>query len=181
VNSLCWAPHELGPKLVAASSDGSLSVLEYQDGAWKCSKIDEAHPVGATSVSWDPTGTSARIASAGCDSSVKLWRYDDATQTWRQEGNALVAHSDWVRSVSFAPASGLSTVPMLASAGQDGQVIVWREQSPGMWTPTVVHAFTGGDVWKASWSTNGGILSVTDSEQNVTLWKEVAEGRWQQL
>ena len=39
VNSLCWAPYELGLALAAASSDGSLSVLTYQpDGSWFAEK-----------------------------------------------------------------------------------------------------------------------------------------------
>lgn len=40
VNSLCWAPYELGLVLAAASSDGSLSVLTYQpDGSWHADKV----------------------------------------------------------------------------------------------------------------------------------------------
>lgn len=40
VNSLCWAPYELGLALAAASSDGSLSVLTYQpDGTWFADKV----------------------------------------------------------------------------------------------------------------------------------------------
>ena len=40
VNSLCWAPYELGLALAAASSDGALSVLTYQpDGSWHADKV----------------------------------------------------------------------------------------------------------------------------------------------
>lgn len=40
VNSICWAPYELGLALAAASSDGSLSVLTYQpDGSWFAEKV----------------------------------------------------------------------------------------------------------------------------------------------
>lgn len=40
MNSLCWAPYELGLSLAAASSDGSLSVLTYQpDGSWHADKV----------------------------------------------------------------------------------------------------------------------------------------------
>lgn len=42
VNSLCWAPYELGLVLAAASSDGSLSVLTYQpDGSWHADKVGD--------------------------------------------------------------------------------------------------------------------------------------------
>jgi protein transport protein SEC13 len=30
VNSIAWAPHELGPILACASSDGKVSVLTYR-------------------------------------------------------------------------------------------------------------------------------------------------------
>lgn len=40
INSLCWAPHELGLHLAAASSDGTVSTLTYQaDGSWLANKV----------------------------------------------------------------------------------------------------------------------------------------------
>eukprot|EP00890_Picochlorum_soloecismus_P001498 jgi/Picsp_1/2349/NSC_05812-R1_protein sec13 homolog len=187
VNSLCWAPYELGLLLATASSDGALSVLEYDQstGNWETKKIDDAHPVGATSVSWCPVTQQQerkRIASGGCDSTVKIWAYDEQSGQWVQEGPALVGHTDWVRSVAWAPAGGLSSPPCLASAGQDGKVVVWKQEhgGSGSWKPSTVHTF-GKTVWKASWSNNGGILAVTDADQEVTMWKEVASGAWKQL
>lgn len=35
-------------------------------------------------------------------------------------------HSDWVRDVAWAPATGVP-YNMIASAGEDGRVIVWVE------------------------------------------------------
>lgn len=39
VNSVAFAPHELGLMLAAASSDGSISILTYQEGAWSPYKV----------------------------------------------------------------------------------------------------------------------------------------------
>ncbi len=40
VNSVSFAPHELGLVVAAASSDGSLSVLTHQpDGSWQTDKV----------------------------------------------------------------------------------------------------------------------------------------------
>ena len=40
VNSVSFAPHELGLVVAAASSDGSLSVLTHQpDGSWQTEKV----------------------------------------------------------------------------------------------------------------------------------------------
>ncbi len=39
VNSVAFAPHELGLILAAASSDGSISILTYHEGAWTPYKV----------------------------------------------------------------------------------------------------------------------------------------------
>ncbi|KAK9134068.1 hypothetical protein Scep_013596 [Stephania cephalantha] len=55
VNSISWAPHELGLSLACGSSDGNISVfIARVDGSWETTRIDQAHPVGVTSVSWAP-------------------------------------------------------------------------------------------------------------------------------
>ena len=36
VNSVAWAPHELGAILACASSDGKISILEYKGSFRKC-------------------------------------------------------------------------------------------------------------------------------------------------
>ena len=33
VNSITWAPYDLGPMLACASSDGKISVLSFQSGS----------------------------------------------------------------------------------------------------------------------------------------------------
>jgi protein transport protein SEC13 len=34
VNSIAWAPHELGLVLAAVTSDGKIAIIEYKNGAW---------------------------------------------------------------------------------------------------------------------------------------------------
>ena len=63
--------------------------LARADGVWDTTRIDQAHPVGVTSVSWAPsmapgalitTGPSGqfeyvqKLASGGCDNTVKVWK-----------------------------------------------------------------------------------------------------------
>lgn len=36
-------------------------------------------------------------------------------------------------------------------------------------------------VWRVSWSVSGAILAVSDSKNNVSLWKESLDGHWHQL
>lgn len=193
VNGVSWSPPELGLALATASSDGSLCILtNQQDGSWAAQRIEAAHPIGANAVSWCPAtpagslvssspvaGPALRIASCGCDGAIKVWRMDSATGQWHQEGPALTAHSDWVRDVAWAPNLGLlkSTI---ASAGQDGKLIAWNESDCGTWEPVVIHDFKVA-VWKVSWSVSGNLLSASDANGTVTLWKEVVDGKWSQI
>jgi protein transport protein SEC13 len=54
VNSVSWAPHELGAILACASSDGKVSVLTFKnDGQWDAD-IFTGHAIGCNAVSWAP-------------------------------------------------------------------------------------------------------------------------------
>jgi protein transport protein SEC13 len=72
---------------------------------------------------------------------------------------------------------------MLASAGQDGQVFIWSQESPNkpQWQRVALDSF-GDVVWRVSWSLSGNILAVTSGDSRVTLWKETLDRRqWQQI
>ncbi|XP_047963943.1 protein transport protein SEC13 homolog B-like [Salvia hispanica] len=192
VNSIAWAPHELGLCLACGSSDGNISVFTARsDGGWDKSRIDQAHPVGVTSVSWAPSTAPGalvgsglltavqKLASGGCDNTVKVWKLDNGT--WRMDCfPALHMHTDWVRDVAWAPNLGLPK-STIASASEDGKVITWVAVKDGdQWEGKVLNDF-GAPVWKVSWSLTGNILAVADGKNNVTLWKEEVDGEWQQV
>ncbi|MQL84838.1 hypothetical protein Taro_017350, partial [Colocasia esculenta] len=192
VNSVAWAPYELGLCLAYGSSDGSISVFTARpDGGWDAAKIDGAHPVGVMSVSWAPpiapgflVGVGSdepvrKLVSGGCDNTVKVWKVEN--ESWRLDGlPALQMHKDWVRDVAWAPNLGLQK-STIASASQDGTVIVWTAAKEGdRWEGKVLHDFKTA-VWRLSWSTTGNILAVADGDNNVTLWKEAVDGEWQQV
>lgn len=213
VNALAFAPQELGLALAAASSDGSVSVLTAQQTSssnqnassttaegWSADRIERAHAAGVLGLSWLPSPTEKRLATCGCDNLVKIWRFDGNNGGWTADGPPLAAHSEWVRDVAFAPrlaspssaaasastsssSSSSSSSPVLASAGQDGKVLVWSEDpATGNWTPTPVCDFGPGQpVWRVSWSTAGGVLAVSDSRGAVSLWKESVDGQWEQV
>lgn len=190
INSISFAPYELGLILACASSDGTISILEHKaDSSWESYKIPNAHSIGVTAVSWAPAvppgslvsaaapaGGVKRLVSSGCDNTVKVWRA--GPEGWVCEA-ALPGHNDWVRDVSWAPNLGLP-LNTLASAGQDGQVFAWTEGPDGAWAHKLVHDFKT-PVWRVSWSVTGNILAVSDANNAVTLWKETLDGVWQQL
>eukprot|EP00879_Flechtneria_rotunda_P017426 GHRR01018259.1.p1 GENE.GHRR01018259.1~~GHRR01018259.1.p1 ORF type:complete len:242 (+),score=67.87 GHRR01018259.1:119-844(+) len=190
VNSIGFAPQELGLILACASSDGTVSIVQLtQEGNWETSKISNAHAIGVTAVSWapavpagglvassPPTAVVRRLCTAGCDNTIKVWH--NAEAGWSLEAT-LTGHTDWVRDAAWAPNLGLP-VNTIASAGQDGKVIAWVEQTDGSWQNKVVNDFKV-PVWKVSWSVAGNILAVSDGNNVITLWKETLDGVWQQV
>jgi len=170
VNSVSWAPHELGAILACASSDGKVSVLTFKnDGQWDAD-IFTAHAIGCNAVSWAPailpgslvtpqqapatatipgqpptstpqTFSIKRFASAGCDNLVKIWGYREDTQSWVEE-ETLEGHSDWVRDVAWAPNIGLPR-SYIATASQDRTVIIWTKDTPtSPWVKTALDPST---------------------------------------
>jgi len=162
VNSVSWAPHELGAILACASSDGKLSVLTFKnDGQWGAD-IFNGHAIGCNAVSWAPATqpgsliipqqtqplpgqqaqpTSApsvkRFASAGCDNLVRIWGYKDDSQSWVEE-ETLDGHTDWVRDVAWAPNIGLPR-SYIATASQDKTVLIWTKDAPtSPWVKTAL-------------------------------------------
>ncbi|XP_045166697.1 protein SEC13 homolog [Mercenaria mercenaria] len=188
VNSVCFAPHELGLVLACGSSDGSVSVLSSTgDGSWDAKKIKSAHTIGCNAVSWAPalspnalfeqTGRPAlvkKLVSGGCDNLVKIWREEDGE--WIEE-QKLEGHSDWVRDVAWAPSIGLPK-SIIASCSQDCRVIIWtNDGTSNNWSSSVLNKFKD-VVWHLSWSITGNILAVSGGDNKVSLWKETLEGQW---
>ncbi|KAF8346409.1 protein transporter SEC13 [Amanita rubescens] len=170
VNSVSWAPHELGAMLACASSDGKISVLTFKnDGQWGADLFD-GHAIGCNAVSWAPAilpgslitpqqtqnaqgqpsqpPSVKRFASAGCDNLVKIWGYREDTQSWVEE-EILEGHTDWVRDVAWAPNIGLPR-SYIATASQDKTVLIWTKDSPtSPWAktaldPSSTYTSTGG-------------------------------------
>jgi len=158
VNSVSWAPHELGAILACASSDGKLSVLTFKnDGQWGAD-IFNGHAIGCNAVSWAPatqpgslitpqtqpipnqpstTSSIKRFASAGCDNLVKIWGYREDSQSWVEE-ETLEGHTDWVRDVAWAPNIGLLR-SYIATASQDRTVLIWTKDTPtSPWVKTAL-------------------------------------------
>ncbi|XP_042886425.1 protein SEC13 homolog [Penaeus japonicus] len=190
VNSVCWAPHEHGLILACASSDGSVSILTYTSAhTWENKKITNAHSIGCNAVSWAPAVASGsadgssrtassvqRIVTGGCDTYVKIWRFDSGTGEWAEESK-LEGHSDWVRDVAWAPSIGLPR-SIIASCSQDRRVIIWMNDGvTGTWQPRELNTFDD-VIWHVSWSVTGNILAVSGGDNKVSLWKETLEGQW---
>lgn len=183
VNSVQWAPPEHGLMLTCGSSDGSISILTYQNEVnnWEAKKIPNAHTIGCNAVSWCPailpeTDSSSfikRFVSGGCDNLIKIWK--ESGDRWIEE-NKLEVHSDWVRDVAWAPSTGLRR-SYIASCSQDRRVIIWSSEDNINWNSTILNTFDD-VVWNVSWSLMGNILAVSGGDNKISLWKENIEGQW---
>ncbi|KXL45875.1 hypothetical protein M433DRAFT_156657 [Acidomyces richmondensis BFW] len=198
VNMVAWSPPEVGCHLAAASSDGNVSVITFENNTFS-HVIFPAHGLGVNSVSWAPALlpgqlTSAvalggkqtnsmpepqrRFATGGSDNLVKLWSWNPATGTY-DHTLTLQGHTDWVRDVSISP-TPLSKM-YVASASQDHTVRIWT-LGPGKdmrdaaaWGCEVLEF--GVVVWRVSWSLAGNVLAVSGEDNRVSLWKERGGGR----
>ena len=205
MNSVAWAPAEFGLHLATASSDGKVCVLSHrvEDDAWDVATIEDC-PVGSNAVAWAPALPAGdgslpmrRLATAGCDGLVRVYACGGGGgDRWALETPPLVrpgAPREWVRDVAWCPAglaasSGLgadaSSALLLASAGDDGTVCLWRPPSAGAasaeWSLSLLPPFPA-PVWRLSWSVTGRLLAVSCGDNSVTLWKEELSGVWQTI
>uniref|UniRef100_A0A7S0G7X6 Protein SEC13 homolog n=1 Tax=Rhodosorus marinus TaxID=101924 RepID=A0A7S0G7X6_9RHOD len=201
VNAVAFGPFEYGLCFACASSDGFVSICTQQkDGNWQESRIvdqegggETTHAVGANSVSWAPSANPGglwntqkgeapvrKLVTGGCDNLVKIWKFNEGTNSWVPDGKPLERHTDWVRSVAWAPSIGLAS-STIASCGQDKRVVLWtRDDTDNEWHPVELSQFAA-PVWSVSWSLTGNILGVASGNDEVTLWKEELDGSWKNI
>lgn len=98
VNIVSWSPHESGCLLACASSDGQVSVLEFNEGNWM-HILFPAHGQGVNAVSWAPAmvpgslvsskpelAAQRRFATGGSDCLVKIWDWKYVLPSLRPPG-----------------------------------------------------------------------------------------------
>eukprot|EP00762_Andalucia_godoyi_P007720 ANDGO_07890.mRNA.1 Protein transport protein SEC13 len=198
-NAVAFAPPDAfaGPALASVGSDGVLSLVIATPSssapggyAWPSAGItvDTRHSA-ATCVSWAPFSAAAasstssspnsnavrRIATGGCDNRVRLFKFDGASNSFVPERD-LVAHSDWVRDVAFAPFAYAPNRETLVSASQDKSVVVWSIEAGKDVEQKVINL--GAVVWRVSWGGVGGVVAATCADGRVVLLRENAAGEW---
>ncbi|CAM9177443.1 unnamed protein product [Choristocarpus tenellus] len=190
VNSIAWAPHELGLMLACAPSDGKVVILSHRDDdTWVPSSLQDSK-LGCNAISWGPfnsvgsrneSGTQfMRLVTGSCDKHVRFWRCPVDGDTWEEERHSQEnpPHSDWVRDVAWAPSTGMPW-NMVASCSEDGRVVIWTQSQPlGSWSAVQMNLFSA-PVWRVSWSVTGNVLAVSSGDNDVSLWKQSLEDKWE--
>lgn len=153
-------------------------------------KIFHAHGIGVNSVSWAPSTQPGSLVSStggpqgvrrfvtgGSDNMLRLWAFDTASQSYKQERDPLTGHTDWVRDVAWSPT--VLQKSYIASASQDKTVRIWTSDpsQPGVWNSKVLQFEVV--LWRVSWSLSGNVLAVSAGDNKVSLWKENLRGEWE--
>lgn len=187
VNSIKWAPHEFGAILLAGSSDGNISIVELKEDKLEKPIIINLNTVGVSSVDWAPfisgkhdneSKSVRRFLTGGVDNLVKVWKFDYELETYILEDN-LEGHSSLIKDVSWAPTVLLNTY--VATVSEDKTCIIWtQENNEGKWKKTLLNdkPFSS-ELCRVNWSLSGNILALSSSDNQITLWKENLEGKWE--
>ncbi|RKP01816.1 hypothetical protein CXG81DRAFT_1626, partial [Caulochytrium protostelioides] len=116
-----------------------------------------------------------RLATAGGDKNVRLWRLSYAGPTPAVDYLATLArHNGAVNCVRWSPVA-----PVLASASDDGQIILWTQNvgaddlpDAEYWSPSrLLRGPSGGDVYDMAWSPCGGYLASACIDRSVRVWE----------
>ena len=149
VDAVAFSP--LGDRMAAGTSAGTLSFWSMPEG--RVLREVQAHEGQVLALAYTPTGDA--LASAGADGVVRVWSADGSGSPIELEGHRRAVQCLAIR-------DGL-----LASAGDSGQVLLWRD----LRSPPVLRIATDQRVVRSlAFSRDGGTLASGGDSRDVLLW-----------
>eukprot|EP00345_Euplotes_harpa_P000495 CAMPEP_0168317724 /NCGR_PEP_ID=MMETSP0213-20121227/61_1 /TAXON_ID=151035 /ORGANISM="Euplotes harpa, Strain FSP1.4" /LENGTH=187 /DNA_ID=CAMNT_0008318669 /DNA_START=376 /DNA_END=939 /DNA_ORIENTATION=+ len=172
--------------LIAGLSSGSIVTIKYTSNDNQWSQTDfRAHEssvnalsVKKDSLSADPNGVKRlRFVSCSCDNQVFEWVQDGDVFRRVKVGS----HDEWVRDVSFAPASIGVAHARVVSGGEDSRVKVWKCAEGSEEWELETEILINEPVWRVEWNPMGSLISVCSGENNTSVYKEksLGSGEWE--
>jgi serine/threonine protein kinase/Tol biopolymer transport system component len=152
VRAVAWSPD--GKRIVSASFDGTVRVLNASDGSEVF--IYTGHTDSVWSVAWSPDGK--RIASGSRDNTAQVWNASDGSHVFTYTGHA----SNDVNTVAWSPDGKL-----IASGSDDKMVQVWNASDGSH-----VFTYTGHTelMWSVAWSPDGKWIASGSRDNTVQVW-----------
>eukprot|EP01062_Namystynia_karyoxenos_P069422 TRINITY_DN64923_c0_g1_i1.p1 TRINITY_DN64923_c0_g1~~TRINITY_DN64923_c0_g1_i1.p1 ORF type:complete len:348 (+),score=95.26 TRINITY_DN64923_c0_g1_i1:105-1046(+) len=188
VNCVAFAPPEAGLALATASSDARVAVVTHKgadlwETEWVCDEgCDRAHAIGVQAVAFAPTPPGApeasalRLASAGADNKLKLWRRHPGTGKWVRERHTPAPESgeypDWVRDVAFSATSA----GLLLACCADDKAWIWCQASPDAAWELLAELPIRQRAWRVAWQDGDTLLAVTGADGKATVFKPADSG-----
>lgn len=162
--------HTRPPTTMAMSTSGSLLATAGREDAavnlWDLSSYELVQSLAlgpAEKIAFSPD--EARLAVAGRDGHIRVWRRDQ--QTGWQTQTSFRAHDDIARDVAWS-----SDGARLATGGADRLVKVWNTSD---WTEVATLGPLKNSVYSVCFSPNNERLAVAERDQPVRIW-DIASG-----
>ena len=152
--------------LATGADDGTVRLFNGRLSGTPTSSIP-AHAGRVDAVAFSPDGTT--LASSGDDGKIQLWRVDQpGTPTRIMEliddaASPNASDPVRVRSLAFSPVA-----PLLAAAGDDGMVRLWRLSEPGS-EPQRLEGHQR-QVYVVAFSADGAFLASGAQDSTVRIW-----------
>ncbi|KAF7377628.1 WD40 repeat-like protein [Mycena sanguinolenta] len=144
-----------GKNITSGGWDNVIRVWDAETGHTK--HVLEAHTDPVTCGAYSPDGT--RFVSGSYDRTLRLWN----TATWCIEGEPMIGHKHFIRSVAFSPDGSC-----IASASQDYTIRLWDGHTGKcLGEPLIGHE---DDVFAIAFSPDGTRIASGGQDSTVRLW-----------
>ncbi|MEL7355996.1 MAG: WD40 repeat domain-containing protein [Cyanobacteria bacterium J06560_6] len=151
--SVAWSAD--GQYLASGNLDKTLTVVSWGNPPpW----LMQGFPGKVRQVDWAPTaGDEIPVIAAACLEGVTVWRRQG--KSWQSK--VLQKHQGTVEAIAFHP-----TQPLLASAGQDGRLCLWKKAASLQQTLKGVKGGFGA----IAWHPQGRYLAAGGSHGELIVW-----------
>lgn len=161
---IAWSPD--GKYIASGNIDRTISVIEWENpgNPW----IMRGFPGKIRQLVWSDTilKRGAPLLASSSSQSIVVWeRHSEESVGW--EGQVLGQHEDRVQALQFQPGSSL-----LASAGAEGWVAVWRKSRVGQMLDGAPGGFSG-----LAWHPKGHQLAAGGQQGELVVWSKVMRGK----